>query len=84
MLSREVEEGKELLGVVGDLGHRLGPLDAVVGREGVDRPLGMAAVLGPDELVEGTAGAGVDALGQRPSTLRTTWDCKEITYGFGT
>jgi hypothetical protein len=32
VLSREVEEAEELLGIIGDLGHGLGPLDAIIAR----------------------------------------------------
>jgi hypothetical protein len=44
VLGREVEERKQLLGVVGELGHRLGPLHAVVARERLDRLLGVRPV----------------------------------------
>ena len=42
VLGWEVVEGKELFGVVGDLGHRLGPLGAVAARQRLDRLLGVA------------------------------------------
>src|SRR6266545_2793174 len=64
-----VEEAQQPLGLAGDLGDRLGPLDAIVGGEGVDRPLGVGAVLDPDDLVQRLAGAGVHALGQRAKNI---------------
>jgi hypothetical protein len=63
VLGRVVEEGKQRLGVVDHLGDRLGPLGAVVADQRLDRALGMRAVLGPDDLVQRAARAGVHALG---------------------
>jgi hypothetical protein len=64
VLGRIVEEGKQRLLVVDHLGDRLGPLDAVVADQRLDRPLGVGPVLGADDLVERPAGAGLHALGQ--------------------
>jgi hypothetical protein len=64
-----VEVGQQGIAVVGDLGDGLGPLDAIIGREGVDGPLGVAAVLRHDDLVERPAGAGMDTLGQRTQNI---------------
>src|SRR5215207_9914038 len=69
VLGRIVEEAQQPLGLAGDLGDRLGPLDAVVGHERLDRPLGMAAILGPDDLVQRPAGAGLHAGGQRAKNV---------------
>ncbi len=44
VLDREVEEAQQLLGVVADLGHRLGPLDAVVAGERLDGTAGLVVV----------------------------------------
>jgi hypothetical protein len=43
MLGREVIEGQQRLDVIGHLGHRLGPLGAVVGSQLGDRLLGVLA-----------------------------------------
>ena len=56
---REVEEAQQRLGVVGDLGHRLGPLGPVVAGEPLDRPLGLVAVGGVADLGQRRAGAGL-------------------------
>jgi hypothetical protein len=69
VLGRVVEKAQQPLGLAGDLGDRLGPLDSIVTGEGVDRPLGVAAVLGADDLVQRLAGAGVDASGQRAKNI---------------
>jgi hypothetical protein len=55
MLSWEVVEREQLLGVVSDLGHRLGPLDAIVASKRLDRPLGVVTV------------GRIADLGQRPA-----------------
>jgi hypothetical protein len=39
MLGRRVVEGQQAVGVVGDLGDGLGPLDAELGGERLHRPL---------------------------------------------
>jgi hypothetical protein len=41
VLGRIVEATQQLLGVVGDLGHHLGPLDAVVAGKDLDGVLGV-------------------------------------------
>ena len=51
VLGRVVEEGQQRLSVVGDLGDRLGPLDAVLGGERLDRCPCVVEVLGQDDLV---------------------------------
>ena len=51
LLGGVVEVAQQPLGLAGDLGDGLGPLDAVVGHQGVDGVLGVATVLGPDDLV---------------------------------
>jgi hypothetical protein len=64
VLGREVEERQQLLGVVDDLGHRLGPLDAVVAGEHLDRVLGVVAVGRVTDLRQCFARAGLHGLGQ--------------------
>jgi hypothetical protein len=64
MLSWEVEEGEQFFGVVGDLGHRLGPLGPVVAREHLDRTNSVVPVGGVADLGQGPAGAGLHAGGQ--------------------
>ena len=64
MLGREVEEAQQLLGVVGDLGHRLGPLDAVVAGEDLDGALGMVTVGSIPDLGQGLARPGLDGFGK--------------------
>ena len=81
MLGRIVKEAQQPLGLAGDLGDGLGPLDAVVGREGVDGALGVAAVLGQDDLVQGPARAGVDALGQRTKDIPDHMDPAALLAG---
>jgi hypothetical protein len=73
MLSREVEEAQQLLGVVGDLGHRPGPLDPVVARERLDGALGVVAVGGVADLRKGFAAPACTALGRHDSTLASLW-----------
>ena len=69
MLGWEVEEAQQLLGVVGDLGHGLGPLDAVVAGARVDGTPGVVAVGGIADLGQGLGGAGLYGLGRQASTL---------------
>src|SRR4029453_19216670 len=83
VLGRIVEEAQQPLSLAGDLGDGLGPLDAVVGCERLDPPLGMAAVLSPDDLVERPAGAGVDALGQRTNNVADHMDPAALLAGGG-
>jgi hypothetical protein len=64
-----VEEGQQPILVVGDFGDGLGPLDAIVGGERLDRRPCMLQILGQEDLVERLAGAGVDALGQRTQNI---------------
>jgi hypothetical protein len=64
VLGREVEEAEELLGVIGDLGHRLGPLDAVVAREDLDGAAGVVPVGRVTDLGQGLARSGLHGLGQ--------------------
>jgi hypothetical protein len=59
-----VEEAQQLLGVIGDLGHGLGPLDAVVARERLDGTLGQVAVGRIPDVGQGLARAGLHGLGQ--------------------
>jgi hypothetical protein len=65
MLGREVIEGQQRLDVIGHLGHRLGPLGAVVGSELGDCLLGVLAVLSAADLGQRPPRPGVHALGQR-------------------
>jgi hypothetical protein len=69
VLGRVVEEAEEFLGVVGDLGHRLGPLDAVVGREGLDGALGVVAVGASRTSAKALRAPACTALGRQHSTL---------------
>jgi hypothetical protein len=64
MLSREVEEAQQRLGIVADLGGRLGPLDAVVTGERLDRVLGVLAVGRIPDLRQRPARPSVHRLGQ--------------------
>ena len=50
VLGREVVEGEQLLGVGGDLGGRLRPLDPVVGLERLDSSEGVLAIGGVSDL----------------------------------
>jgi hypothetical protein len=64
VLGGEVEEGEQRLGVVDDLGHRLGPLGPELVCEGVDGTNGVLAVLGVTDLGQGPAGRGLDRGGK--------------------
>jgi hypothetical protein len=65
VLGREVVEGPQLGGVVGDLRGGLGELGAVGGLEGVDRGPGMVFVLGAPDLGQRLLRPRVGGLGQR-------------------
>jgi hypothetical protein len=78
-----VKEAQQPLGLAGDLGDGLGPLDAVVGREGVDGVLSVATVRGQDDLGQGPAGAGVDALGRRAKDIADHMDPASLLAGGG-
>jgi hypothetical protein len=65
MLGWEVVEGQQRLDVIGHLGHRLGPLGAVVGGELGDCLLGVLTVLSAGELGQRPPRPGVHAGGQR-------------------
>ena len=73
MLGGEVEEPQQFLGVVGDLGHGLGPLDAVVTGECLDGTAGLVAVGCVADLGQRLARAGLAGLGRQASTLATLW-----------
>jgi hypothetical protein len=55
---------ERFLGVVGDPGHRPGPLYAIVSSEHLDRPPGVVTVGGVADLSQRRARAGVHAGGQ--------------------
>jgi hypothetical protein len=73
MLGREVEEAQQLLGVVGDLGHCLGPLGPIVAREHFDGALGMVTVGASRISLSALRAPACTALGRQPSTLATLW-----------
>jgi hypothetical protein len=64
VLGREVVEAQQFLGVVGDLGHGLGPLGAVVAREHLDRTNSVVPVGGVADLGQGLTRPGVHRGGQ--------------------
>jgi hypothetical protein len=59
VLGREIEEGRQFLLVVGDLGNGPWVLGAVSDGEVLDRLLGMLAVFGVADLRERLAGRGL-------------------------
>jgi hypothetical protein len=63
MLGWEGIEGQQRLEVIGHLGHRLGPLGAVVGSELGDRLLGVLAILSAADLGQRPPRPGVHAGG---------------------
>ena len=71
VLGREVEEAQQLLGVVDDLGHGLGPLDAVVAGEALDGTTGVVAVGASPISTSALRAPACTALGRQPSTLAT-------------
>src|SRR5215212_8336667 len=73
VLGWEVEEAQQLLGVVDDLGHRLGPLGAVVAGERLDRPLSMVAVGRIPDSARALRAPACTAAGRQPSTLASLW-----------
>src|SRR4029453_10311962 len=68
-----VEEAQQFLGVVDDLGHRLGPLDPVVPCEHLDRLLGLLAVGASRISASALCAPAWTALGRQPSTLPALW-----------
>jgi hypothetical protein len=64
MLGWEIVEAQQLLGIIDDLGHRLGPLDAIVAGEHLDGALGVVAVGGVADLGQRRARPGLHGLGQ--------------------
>jgi hypothetical protein len=65
VLGGEVVEGEEHVGVIGDLGDRLGPLRSIVPLEGFDGGEGVVAVLGVSDLCDRPAGSRLRRLRQR-------------------
>ncbi len=70
MLGREVVEREEFLGVAGDLGHRLGPLHAVVAGERLDGALGVVAVGASRISTSALRAPACTAAGRQPARWR--------------
>src|SRR4030095_12398220 len=73
MLSGEVEEAQQFLGIVGDLGHRLGPLDAVVASEPLEARWGGARWGASRISASARRAPACTALGKAASTLAVLW-----------
>ena len=83
VLGGEVEERQQHLGLVDDLGHRLGPLRTEGVRERRDRRLGMGPVFGVADLRQRPAGCGLGRLGQRVQHIRGDVHPAALLFGLG-
>jgi hypothetical protein len=83
VLGRKVVEGEQAVGVASDLGDGSWPLDAELAGERVDRPLGVGAVLGGEDLVQGSPGGLMDAGRERAEHISSLMHPAVLLAGVG-
>ena len=83
MLGGVVVEREQHVDVIGDLRGGLGPLDAVLGRERLRRPLGMVPVLGLPDLGQCLLRAGLRGLRQRVEHVSDLVEPAALLLGLG-
>jgi hypothetical protein len=83
VLGREVEEGEQRVGLVGDLGDCLGPLRSELGGEDLDGYLAMSTVLGVADVGQGPASRRLGRLRQRIEHIRSDVHPASLFSGLG-
>ena len=83
MLGREIEEGQQLVCVIGDLRGSLGVLGAVGGGEVLDRLLRVLAVFGVTDLRQRLARRGLGRCGQAVQDIHRLVHPVPLLFGLG-